>query len=140
MLASASNIMNSGAAAVYPATVYSPQIHPGAGPSRRKEPLPIPCYMPANQVFQKYKEYLTKDLITRVAVELARKTYFGLAVLEKSSLSGTEDSSPLDPNVLGIMKEAIREKFMEFSPQHLRGSGGNAWSPFLDCAPITFLT
>ena len=73
MLASASNIntpLSTGAAAVsqiYPAAVSSPQIHPAAGPSWRKEPLPIPCYMPmkpANQVFEKYKAYFNNERLT----------------------------------------------------------------------------
>lgn len=73
---------------------------PAAGPTSRKDPMPTPQYMPiktADKVFRKYKARVTKDLIGFVAAKLARNTYFGQAILEKSSLSGTEDLRPLDP-------------------------------------------
>jgi hypothetical protein len=76
--------------------------------------MPIPEYMllkTAEEVFVKYDKYLTKDLIGRVAVKLARNTYFGENVLLGSSVGGTEDTRPLNPNVLQQMETAIHEKF-----------------------------
>ena len=48
-----------------------------------QEPMPIPSKMPiktAEEVIAKYNKYMTKDLVGRVAVKLARNTYFGEAV------------------------------------------------------------
>ena len=75
----------------------------------------------ASEDFSKYKNYVNKAFIGRVAVKLARNTFFGVPVLEASSLNGTNDSAPLDPNVLMAMKSVIREKFMDISPTEFEG-------------------
>lgn len=81
--------------------------------------MPIPDHMPnktAEEVFAKYEKYLTQDLIGRVAAKLARNTYFGEKVLQGSSINGTEDTRPLDPNKMKEMRAAIRQKFPTISP------------------------
>ena len=89
-------------------------------PSKRLTvPMPILDYMPiktAEEVFAKYEKYLTQDLIGRVAAKLARNTYFGEKVLQGSSINGTEDTRPLDPNKMKEMRAALQQKFPTVSP------------------------
>ena len=71
--------------------------------------MPIPDYMPiktAEEVFAKYKKYLTQDLVGRMAAKLARNTYFGEKVLQ-GSINGTEDTRPPDPNKMKKMSKAL---------------------------------
>ena len=92
---------------------------PRQTPPRLTVPLPISSYMPlksAEAVFTKYKDYITEQCVGRLATKLARNTYFGEDVLIGSSISGTEDTRPLDPKILEKMKLALQEKFPEASP------------------------
>lgn len=78
-------------------------------------PLPIPSHMPlksAEDVLKKYEQYLNSKQVGIVAAKLARNTFFGESVLKESSVSGTEDTRPLDPQVLNQLKAAIRQKFV----------------------------
>ena len=84
----------------------------------------------AEHIFAKYNKYLTKDMVSRVAVKLARSTYFGESVLEGSLIGGTEDTRSLDPHVMHKMKAALREKYPPVSPTEF---GGNMSTPFRGC-------
>ena len=99
----------------------SQQLVPQQQPPSKKltVPMPIPDYMPiktAEEVFAKYDKFLTSDMIGRVAVKLARNTFFGEKVLQGSSIGGTEDTRPLDPNKMREMRAVIRKKFPTVSP------------------------
>ena len=101
-----------------PAITLGPSKEPPTK-QRNLKPLPIPPYMPlktAEEVFKKNSKYLNKDDIGRVAAKLARATFFGESVLVQSSISGTDNTRPLDPSVLQQLKDTIRQKFMHMSP------------------------
>lgn len=55
-------------------------------------------------VIAKYSKYMTKDLVGRVAIKLAKSTYFGEAVLAASTITGNANTRPLDPRQLALMK------------------------------------
>ena len=97
-----------------PAVTLGPPKEPPTK-QRNLKPLPIPPYMlmkTAEEVFKKNSRYVNKDEIGRVAAKLARRTFFGESVLVQSSISGTENTRPLDPSVLQRLKDTIRQKFI----------------------------
>ena len=59
---------------------------------------------------------MTKDLVGRVVVKLARNTYFGEAVLAASTITGNANTRPLDPSQLASMRGVIRNYFGDTSP------------------------
>ena len=80
---------------------------------------PISPHMPiktADEVMSKYKRFMTKDSVGRVAIKLARNTYFGEAVLGASTITGNPKTRSLDPNKLNEMKAALCTWFQETSP------------------------
>ena len=64
----------------------------------------------------KYDKYMTADFCGRVAIKLARNTYFGETVLAASTVTGHSNTRPLDPLKLKEMKAALRTRFQETSP------------------------
>ena len=57
--------------------------------------------------FCKYKKYVTKDLVSRMAAKLAGNPYFGESGLAVLTVTGNQLTKPLE------MKEAIRMQFVQ---------------------------
>ena len=114
-----------------PSITLGPQPTPAKQGIVKSGPAPIPAHMPlltAEKIFQTNARYINKEEIGRVAVKLARKTFFGESVLVQSSISGTENTKPLNPSVLQQMKTCIRSKFIEISPTEFE----SIWTKCID--------
>ena len=93
----------------------------GTGPAEHSWSEASPCkYTPTDVVISRYATYKNQRDIGKLAVALAKFTYFGEDVLRKSTLTGSrnKDTVPLDPNKLKSLSKDIRGVFpSDMSPQ-----------------------
>ena len=70
-------------------------------------------YTPPDVVISRYLKYKNQRDIGRLAVALAKYTYFGEEVMRRSTLTGTrnKDTIPLDPEKLKGLSKDIRAVF-----------------------------
>ena len=72
-------------------------------------------YLSADQVMAKYARYKNRRDVGRLAIALAKHTYFGTAIMASSTITGRGDTTALDPNKLEQLKANIRSIFPTMS-------------------------
>ena len=72
-------------------------------------------YLSADQVMAKYARYKNRRDVGRLAIALAKCTYFGAATMADSTVTGRGDTAALDPTKLQQLKANIRSIFPTMS-------------------------
>ena len=72
-------------------------------------------YLSADQVMAKYARYKNRRDVGRLAIALAKCTYFGAATMADSTVTGRGDTAALDPSKLQQLKANIRSIFPTMS-------------------------
>ncbi len=74
-------------------------------------PISPTKYRSANEVIGLYSQYKNSKVIGRLAIALAKYTYFGNAVLSRSTITGRGNKAALDPSALRLLQGNIRAIF-----------------------------
>ena len=72
-------------------------------------------YLSADQVMGKYARYKNRRDVGRLAIALAKCTYFGAATMAESTITGRGGTAALDPSKLEQLKANIRSIFPTMS-------------------------
>ena len=74
-------------------------------------PISLTKYKSLDEVITLYKDYKNTKDIGKLAIALAKYTYFGSSVMAESTVTGREGTTPLDPVKLQHLRSNIRAIF-----------------------------
>ena len=74
-------------------------------------PISLTKYKSSDEVITLYKDYKNTKDIGKLAITLAKYTYFGSSVMAESTVTGRGGTTPLDPVKLQHLRSNIRAIF-----------------------------
>ena len=73
--------------------------------------------MSADSVLARYQRFKNRCDAGQLAIQLAKRTYFGTSVMSHSTVSGRNNITPLDHKKMKEMKAVLRSVFSSISDE-----------------------